>query len=35
MGSKLPVISGREVVRCFERFGWSVARQNSSHIILK
>lgn len=34
MGSKLPVISGRDAVRCFERFGWSVARQNSSHIIL-
>jgi predicted RNA binding protein YcfA (HicA-like mRNA interferase family) len=29
----LPVISGREVVRVFEKFGWSVARQRGSHII--
>ncbi len=34
MGSKLPVISGREAVQLFESFGWRVARQNSSHIIL-
>ena len=30
----LPVLSGREVVQIFERFGWKVARQNGSHIIL-
>ena len=30
----LPLLSGREVVRVFETFGWSVARQSSSHIIL-
>ena len=30
----LPVMSGREVVRAFERFGWSVARQSSSHIVM-
>jgi predicted RNA binding protein YcfA (HicA-like mRNA interferase family) len=30
----LPVLSGREVVRVFERFGWQVARQRGSHIIL-
>ena len=35
MGSKLPVISGREAVRLFERFGWRVARQQSSHIPIK
>ena len=29
----LPVLSGKEVVRVFERFGWMVARQSSSHII--
>ena len=29
-----PVRSGREVVAVFERFGWSVARQSSSHIIM-
>lgn len=30
----LPVMSGREVARGFEKLGWSVARQSSSHIIL-
>jgi predicted RNA binding protein YcfA (HicA-like mRNA interferase family) len=30
----LPVLSGQEVVRVFESFGWSVARQRSSHIIM-
>lgn len=30
----LPVLSGQEVVRVFEFFGWSVARQKSSHIIM-
>ena len=34
MGSKLPVLSGREVVRIFATFGWQVARQASSHIIM-
>jgi predicted RNA binding protein YcfA (HicA-like mRNA interferase family) len=34
MPSRLPVLSGREVVRVFGRFGWQVARQSSSHIIL-
>ena len=34
MGSKLPVLSGREVVRVFATFGWQVARQASSHIIM-
>ena len=34
MGSKLPILSGREVVRVFERFGWQVARQASSHIVM-
>ena len=32
--ASLPVLSGREVVRVFESFGWTVARQKSSHIIL-
>lgn len=32
--ASLPVISGKEVVRAFERFGWRVARQSSSHIIM-
>ncbi len=34
MAGRLPVLSGREVVRVFEQFGWSVARQAGSHIIL-
>jgi predicted RNA binding protein YcfA (HicA-like mRNA interferase family) len=32
--ASLPVLSGHEVVRIFESFGWTVARQKSSHIIL-
>ena len=34
MGSALPVLSGRDVVRVFESFGWRVARQQGSHIIM-
>lgn len=34
MASALPVLNGREVVRVFESFGWEVARQSGSHIIL-
>jgi predicted RNA binding protein YcfA (HicA-like mRNA interferase family) len=30
----LPVLRPREVVRAFERLGWTVARQRGSHIIL-
>jgi predicted RNA binding protein YcfA (HicA-like mRNA interferase family) len=30
----LPVLSGREAVRVFKAFGWEVARQSSSHIIM-
>lgn len=30
----LPVLSGRQVVRVFEAFGWGIARQRGSHIIL-
>ena len=30
----LPVLSGRKVVRSFERLGWQVARQRGSHIVL-
>jgi predicted RNA binding protein YcfA (HicA-like mRNA interferase family) len=32
--ASLPVLSGREVVRAFESFGWSVSRQSGSHIIM-
>jgi predicted RNA binding protein YcfA (HicA-like mRNA interferase family) len=31
---RLPTLSGREVVRVFQRFGWQVVRQSSSHIIM-
>ena len=31
---KLPVLSGRDVVKVFQRLGWEVARQRGSHIIL-
>ncbi|MBE0415640.1 MAG: type II toxin-antitoxin system HicA family toxin [Dehalococcoidia bacterium] len=30
----LPLISGREAVRAFERAGWEVKRRRGSHIIL-
>jgi predicted RNA binding protein YcfA (HicA-like mRNA interferase family) len=32
--ASLPVLSDSEVVKIFEGFGWSVARQASSHIIM-
>jgi predicted RNA binding protein YcfA (HicA-like mRNA interferase family) len=31
---QIPVMSGREVVRVFEKHGWEVARQRGSHIIM-
>lgn len=34
MPSPLPVLSGREVVRALETFGWQVVRQSASHIIM-
>jgi predicted RNA binding protein YcfA (HicA-like mRNA interferase family) len=34
MASKVPVLSGREVVRVFGKFGWQLARQAGSHVIL-
>ena len=34
MGSALPVMSGREVVRIFESLGWEAMRQAGSHIIM-
>jgi predicted RNA binding protein YcfA (HicA-like mRNA interferase family) len=30
----LPLLRPREVVRAFEKLGWSVARQRGSHIVL-
>jgi predicted RNA binding protein YcfA (HicA-like mRNA interferase family) len=32
---KVPRISGREAIGAFERAGWSVARQSSSHVVLR
>ena len=34
MASILPVLSGREVVAVFEKFGWQFIRQSASHIIM-
>jgi predicted RNA binding protein YcfA (HicA-like mRNA interferase family) len=31
---KLPIISGTEAVKAFNKSGWSVARQTGSHIIM-
>jgi predicted RNA binding protein YcfA (HicA-like mRNA interferase family) len=31
---QVPLISGREAVRIFGQFGWQIARQRGSHIIL-
>jgi predicted RNA binding protein YcfA (HicA-like mRNA interferase family) len=30
----VPLLSGRDVVKVFRAFGWQVARQNGSHIVL-
>lgn len=30
----IPSISGQEVVRVFESFGWGVARRRGSHIVM-
>jgi predicted RNA binding protein YcfA (HicA-like mRNA interferase family) len=32
--AKLPTVSSRKVVKAFRSFGWEVARQESSHIIM-
>ncbi len=32
--ASLPVLSGQEVVRVFESFGWSVSRQRGSHVVM-
>jgi predicted RNA binding protein YcfA (HicA-like mRNA interferase family) len=33
MGARLPVVSGREAARAFERLGWRLLRQRGSHMI--
>ena len=32
---KLPHISGRQVIKVFERMGFIVMRQNGSHIVMR
>jgi predicted RNA binding protein YcfA (HicA-like mRNA interferase family) len=32
--ASLPILSGRKVVGSFEKLGWRVVRQSSSHIIM-
>jgi len=32
--AKLPSVSSRKVIKAFRSFGWEVARQESSHIIM-
>ena len=34
MPTAVPVMSGAEVVRVFQKLGWTVARQRGSHIIM-
>ena len=31
---QVPLINGREAVRIFGQFGWQVARQRGSHIVM-
>ena len=32
--AQLPNLSGKEVVRIFEKLGWEFSRQSGSHIVL-
>lgn len=34
VGAPLPVLSGQQVRRAFEKDGWELARQKGSHMIL-
>jgi predicted RNA binding protein YcfA (HicA-like mRNA interferase family) len=31
---KLPIISGSDAVKAFERAGWRVSRQRGSHVVM-
>jgi predicted RNA binding protein YcfA (HicA-like mRNA interferase family) len=31
---EVPVLSGQEVVRAFEKMGWKIMRQRGSHIVM-
>lgn len=32
--ASIPILTGQDLVRVFESFGWRVARQRGSHIIM-
>ncbi len=32
--AQLPILSGAEVVKVFERFGWQFVRQSGSHMVM-
>ncbi len=32
--TQLPNLSGKQVVKTFEKFGWQFARQSGNHIVL-
>ncbi len=32
--AELPVLTSKEVVRCFHKLGWTIDRQKGSHIIM-
>ena len=32
---KLPIISGKQAIHCFEKLGYRVTRQRGSHVVLK
>jgi predicted RNA binding protein YcfA (HicA-like mRNA interferase family) len=31
---RLPVVSGKEAVRAFNKVGWQISRQEGSHLVL-
>lgn len=31
---QVPLLSPKEVIKVFEKFGWNIARQKGSHIIM-
>ena len=32
--SRLPIISGRDAIKAFSRYGFTIARQTGSHVIM-
>ena len=35
MSGRLPVVSGKQLIRALERVGWMIARQRGSHVRLR